>query len=173
MSKAKTQNTQEKPKTPHCHSKGQAQVYIKALGDNERKIAKHTAKMNEELAKVAAKYAERITPLQEMNDELETAVKAWCEAHKAELLTGDGKTANLITGEVSWRCGKPSVVGSATPELIDRLERFGLHRFIRIKKELDKTAILKEPNAIADIEGVSVKAATEEFIITPFTVRQK
>lgn len=158
----------EQNKIKPCHNKGQAQVYIKALGDNERKIAKHTAKMNEELAKVAAKYAERITPLQAMNDELETAVKAWCEAHKDELLTGDGKTANLITGEVSWRCGKPSVVGSATPELIDRLERFGLHRFIRVKKELDKTAILKEPTAISGIEGVSIKTGDEELIITPF-----
>lgn len=157
-------------KTPikACHNKGQAQVYIKAIGDNERKINKLNDKMNEELAKVAAKYAERITPLQQMNGELETAVKAWCEAHKAELLTGDSKTANLITGEVAWRAGKMSVVGKATPELIDRLERFGLHRFIRIKKELDKTAILKEPSAISGIEGVSIKVGDEELIITPF-----
>lgn len=151
-----------------CHSKAQAQVYIKAIGDNERKIGKLVAKMNDEIAKVSAKYAERITPLQAMNDELETAVKAWCEAHKAEILTGDSKTANLITGEVAWRAGKMSVVGKATPELIDRLERFGLHRFIRVKKELDKTAILKEPNAIADIEGVSIKVGDEELIISPF-----
>lgn len=151
-----------------CHNKGQAQVYIKAIGDNERKINKLNDKMNEELAKVTAKYAERITPLQAMNDELETAVKAWCEAHKAELLTDGGKTADLITGEVAWRAGKMSVVGEATPELIDRLERFGLHRFIRVKKELDKTAILKEPTAIAGIEGVSTKVGGEELIIRPF-----
>lgn len=66
-----------------------------------------------------------------------------------------------------------SVAGKVTPELIDRLERFGLHRFVRIKKELDKTAILKEPQAIADIEGVSIKVGDEELIITPFAVRQK
>lgn len=157
-------------KTPikACHSKAQAQVYIKSIGDNERKINKLNDKMNEELAKVAAKYAERITPLQAMNDELHQVVAMWCQAHKDELLTDGGKTADLITGEVAWRAGKMSVVGKATPELIDRLERFGLHRFIRVKKELDKTAILKEPNAIADIEGVGIKVGDEELIISPF-----
>lgn len=74
---------------------------------------------------------------------------------------------------MAWRAGKMSVAGKVTPELIDRLERFGLHRFVRIKKELDKTAILKEPQAIADIEGVSIKVGDEELIITPFAVRQK
>lgn len=153
-----------------CQDKVQAQVYIKAIGDNARKIDKLNAKMNAELAKVAAKYAERITPLQQMNDELETAVKAWCETHKSELLADGSKSANLVTGEVSWRVGKPSVIGSATPELIDRLERFGLHRFIRVKKELDKTAILKEPNAIADIEGVGIKVGDDEIVIKPFAI---
>lgn len=152
-----------------CHSRGQAQLYIKTIGDNAQKIAKHTAKMNEELANITAKFAKRIAPLEAMNEELETAVKIWCEDHKDELLTGNSKTASLITGEVSWRAGKPSVIGKSTPELIERLERFGLHRFVRIKKELDKTAILKEPTAIADIEGVSIKVGMEELVITPFS----
>lgn len=158
------------PTQKTCQDKAQAQVYIKAIGDNARKIDQLNAKMNAELAKVSAKYAERITPLQTMNDELETAVKAWCETHKSELLADNAKTANLTTGEVSWRAGKPSVIGSATPELIDRLERFGLHRFIRVKKELDKTAILKEPKAIADIEGVSIKVGDDEIVIKPFAI---
>ncbi len=162
-------------KTPikACHNKAQAQVYIKAIGDNACKIDKLNAKMHAELAKVTAKYAERITSLQAMNDELYQVVATWCQAHKSELLTGNAKTANLTTGEVAWRAGKMSVAGKVTPELIDRLERFGLHRFVRIKKELDKTAILKEPQAIADIEGVSIKVGDEELIITPFAVRQK
>ncbi|MGP1606443.1 MAG: host-nuclease inhibitor Gam family protein [Moraxella sp.] len=164
--KNQTFKNQDVPKT--CQNRSQAQAYIKAIGDNARRIARHTTKMNEELAKITAKYAERITPLQEMNAELETAVKIWCKTHKDELLTGDSKTANLITGEVSWRMGKASVVGKSTPELINRLERFGLYRFVRVKKELDKTAILKDPAAIADIEGVSVKMGVEELIITPF-----
>lgn len=173
MSKTKTQNTQEKPKTLHCQSKAQVQTFIKAIGDNHRKIEQHNAKMNDEIAKITAKYAERIAPLQALNDDLSEAVKIWCENNRNSLLTDGLKTANLITGEVAWRLGKPSVVCKVTPDLIARLERFGLERFIRVKKELDKTAILKEPDAVADIQGVSVKAATEEFIITPFVVRQK
>lgn len=161
----------DKIKIRSCQSKAQAQAFIKAIGDNACKIENLTAKMNAEIAKVTAKYAERITPLQEMSDELSEQVKTWCNANKDELLVGDSKTANLITGEVSWRLGKPSVMGKATPELIDRLERFGLHRFVRVKKELDKTAILKEPLAITDIEGVSIKVGVEELIITPFAVK--
>lgn len=139
--------------------------YLTAIKTNAQKIAKHTAKRDDELAKVNAKYAERIDPLQELNDSLKKAVETWCNANKDSLLTTDSKTVQLGIAEISWRLGKPSVVADVTPELFAKLERFGLDRFVRVKKELDKTAILKEPTAIDDIEGVAIVPAKDELII--------
>lgn len=160
-------------KTNHpsaCQSKKQAQVCIKAIGDTNRKIKQLEAQMEKEIAKITAKYAERLTLLQELSVQMTNTVQVWCQNNKDKLLTDDVKTANLITGEVVWRKRPPSVVGKSTPELIARLERFGLERFVRVKKELDKQAILKDPSAIADIEGISVQDGKEEIIIKPFSV---
>lgn len=158
--------TQNQPQTiAPIGDKQTAVRYLTAIKANAQKIAKHTAKRDDELAKVNAKYAERIDPLQELNDSLKKAVETWCNANKDSLLTTDSKTVQLGVAEISWRLGKPSVVADVTPELFAKLERFGLDRFVRVKKELDKTAILKEPTAIDGIEGIDIKPATDELTI--------
>lgn len=160
-----------KPNLPTtCQNKEQAQTCITAIGDTNRKIEHLKAQMNDEIAKITAKYAERLILLQELSVQMTNAVQSWCADNKDKLLTDGAKTANLITGEVVWRKCPPSVVGKSTPELIARLERFGLDRFVRVKKELDKQAILKEPSAIANIEGISVQDGKEEIIIRPFGI---
>lgn len=161
-----------KPKTKlpiKAENKADISKLIGKIGKARREIDKLNAKISEEVAKINAKYAEKLMVLQSEHDSLSTAVQIWCEANRHSLLDGDSKTANLTTGTVTWRTSKPSVVCKvASPELIARLERFGLERFIRIKKELDKTAILKDPQAIADIDGISVQQDVEEFSIKPF-----
>ncbi len=140
---------------------------IQEIGKTRREIDKLNAKMGDEIAKINAKYADKLMTLQAKQDSLSEAVQTWCEANRSSLLDGDSKTANLTAGTVAWRMSKPSVVCKVSPELIARLERFGLERFVRVKKELDKSAILKEPQAVADIEGISVRQGVEDFSITP------
>ena len=57
--------------------------------------------------------------LQEITARIETlqaGIQTYCEAHRDELTSGGKtKTANLVTGEVSWRQRPPSVsIRSAT-----------------------------------------------------------
>lgn len=164
--------TKTRVKTPAkvlvCQSLEQVQEFIKQIGDTHRSIDRLQSDMNDEIAIITQKYADKINPLKQDSDELSAAVQIWCEANRDSLLTKGGKTANLITGEISWRMRPPSVVLRGTPDVIARLERFGLERFVRVKKEVNKDAILNEPNAIAGISGITVKTGVEDFIINPF-----
>jgi phage host-nuclease inhibitor protein Gam len=51
--------------------------------------------------------------------------------------------------------------------VLDALRRAGLSRFIRTKDEVNKEAILNEPEAVARIPGISISQG-EDFVVTPF-----
>lgn len=61
----------------------------------------------------------------------------------------------------------PKVVVRAVENVLDYLRMAGLNRFIRSKEEVNKDAILAEPEAVADIKGISI-SQREEFIVVPF-----
>ncbi len=50
------------------------------------------------------------------------------------------------------------------------LSRMGLDRFVRLKREPNKEAMLAEPDAVRGIAGVSIVTGVEDFIVTPFEV---
>ena len=52
----------------------------------------------------------------------------------------------------------------------EALKSFGLERFLRTKEEIDKTAILAEPDAVEHIKGISI-TQREEFVIVPFETK--
>ena len=150
-------------------SKDEAASDIRRIGDLQRGIARMTAEMNDAIANITDTYQ---PTLQELNDRLKTmqaAVQAYCEAHRSEL-TSDGKTktANLITGEVQWRQRPPSVGVRGAEAVIEALKRLGLGKFVRTKEEINKEAILNEPEAVKGVAGITVVTGVEDFVITPF-----
>ena len=85
-------------------------------------------------------------------------------------MTGDNlrKTANLLPGELSWRQRPPSVTIRGVDTVLDSLLRMGLGRFVRVKNEPNKEAMLNEPEAVRGIAGISIVTGVEDFIVTPF-----
>ena len=55
--------------------------------------------------------------------------------------------------------------------VVEIFQRMGLQRFLRTKTEVDKTAILAEPDAVRGIAGVSVITGLEDFVVTPLEVK--
>lgn len=80
------------------------------------------------------------------------------------------KTANLITGEVSWRYRPAKVMLKKEDFVIEQLEQKGLTHFIRVKKNVNKDAVLSDRQAVKDIDGISIVDGVEDFVITPFEV---
>ncbi len=166
--------------TPKTRLKSQAQIYvpqsrddaaadIRKIGDLQRQMSRATTEMNDAIAEITAKFQPHLDAVGKQINTLQDGVQGYCEAHRQEL-TNDGKvkTANLITGEVQWRQRPPSVRLSKSEVVLETLARLGLSRFIRTKEEVNKDAILDEPDAVRGVAGITVVTGVEDFVITPF-----
>lgn len=148
-------------------NKGEAAADIRQIGDLQRNLLRTQAEMNDAIAHITATYQPTLETIGGQIELLQEGVQAFCEANRAELC-GKGKTANLVTGEVQWRQRPPSVRVSKSEVVLETLARLGLSRFIRIKEEVNKEAILDEPEAVKGVAGISVVSGVEDFVITPF-----
>lgn len=142
---------------------------IKKLGDLQRDHARQTADMNDEIAKITKRYQPQLEAINERIETLRNGVQTYCEANRNSLTNeGKVKTANFVTGEVNWRQRPPSVGVRGTDAVLETLGRMGLTRFIRTKDEINKEAILNEPDAVRGIAGITIVTGVEDFVITPF-----
>jgi phage host-nuclease inhibitor protein Gam len=150
-------------------SKDECAAYIKKLGGLLRQKTRDEADMNDEIANITQRWQPELEILQTEIDQLQKGIQAYCEAHRDELTNG-GKTksANLITGDVMWRQKPPSVRIKAADAVIEALKRLGLGRFVRTKDEVNKEAILNEPDAVRGVAGISFVTGEEQFEISPF-----
>jgi phage host-nuclease inhibitor protein Gam len=143
---------------------------IAAIGRHQRARARIEADMADEIAAVKQRYEALAEPEGCAIRTLSAGVQAWCEAHRAELTDGGKvKTARLASGEVRWRMTPPSVAVKGVDAVLQLLRERGLLRFIREKLEVNKEAILAEPEAVRGIAGIRV-TQEEEFVIAPFDV---
>lgn len=167
MSIHKLKSTAQSAAVPQ--SKADVQRDIKLLGDAQREMVRMETLINDELGKLTKTLAPRIELLRMQITGLQSGVQTWCEAHRLEIC-GKGKSANLITGEVSWRQRPPSVTVRNAESVIDQLGQLGLTEFVRTKHEVNKDAILAAPEQVKGVRGITVNTGVEDFVITPFEI---
>lgn len=155
---------------PVPQSKGDCAASIKSLGDVQRDFERKRAAMNDAIAAITEQYQPELEALQARMTALQTGIQTWAEANRASLCPGGIKTAQLVTGELSWRTRPPSVRITGADSVIETLHRMGLDRFVRTKEEVNKDAIQNEPDAVRGIAGISIVSGVEDFAITPFSV---
>lgn len=144
---------------------------IRLIGDLQRDFERQRAEMNDKIAATTQEFQPTLAGLQQRIESLQAGVQAWCEAHRTELCGENdklGKTANLVTGEVAWRIRPPSISIRGADTVMETLLRMGLGRFVRVKNEPNKEAMLNEPDAVRGIAGITVVSGQEDFIVTPF-----
>lgn len=153
-----------------CQSKADAMEAISVLGDTQRSLIRAETMMNDEIAAITSREKELIDALQRRIDILTSGIHGWCEANRADLLKNGGKSANLITGEVSWRQRPPSISIRGVDKVIETLKALKLTRFLREKIEPNKEAMLADPKAVSGISGISIVTGVEDFAVVPFEV---
>jgi len=142
---------------------------IRQIGEESRDIGRLQADMNDEIAAVTARYQALIGPRQERVQVMQEGVYTWCAANRDTLTNGGKvKSFNFITGQVQWRLRPPSCSVRGVEPVIETLKRLGLQRFVRVKEEINKEAILNEPEAVKGVPGVKVVTGVEDFVIEPF-----
>ena len=150
-------------------SKDEVAADIKTIGDLQREQQALVAQMNESIAEITAVAQPKIEELAQKIDALQDGVQSWCEANRDALTHGGKtKTADFITGTVSWRQRPPSVNVRGLDVILDTLRRLHLDRFIRVKEEVNKEAVLADPEAVRGVAGLTIRTGMEDFIISPF-----
>lgn len=152
-------------------SREQVQTWIKDLGDTQRELGRTETLMNDELAVITNNYKPHINTLTTKIKALQKGIQTWCEANRVELTDGKSKTVKLVTGKVSWRQRPPSVSLRKIDAVLESLRTLGLQRFIRNKEEVNKDAMLAEPEIAKTVAGVTIKTGAEDFVIEPFEQR--
>lgn len=144
---------------------------IRAIGDLTRSMARLQADMNDAIAEVTARYQPQLDATKERIASLQDGVQIWCEANRHELTReGRVKTHQFVTGEVQWRQRPPSVSVRGAESVIETLQRLGLCKFLRTKTEINKEAILNEPDAVRGVAGITLQVGVEDFVITPLEI---
>lgn len=166
---AKTTKLKSKAQVYVPQTKDDAAADVRKVGDLMRRLTRETADMNDLIAEITQRYQPTFDLLKEQIELLQDGVQGYCEAHRDELTNGGKvKSANLITGEVSWRQNPPSVRITKSDAVIEMLKRLGLDKFIRSKEEINKDAILNEPDEVRGVAGITIVTGVEQFVITPF-----
>lgn len=152
---------------PVPQTKAQVNDAIARIGILQRERTRIEVAMNDQLAAIKEGFAIEAQPLQDEIEGLSQGIHTWCEAHRMELLKGDAKTCGFPAGEVSWRVRPPRCVVRGVEAVIDALKRLGLSRFVRAREEINKEAVLNEPEAVRGVAGITIEQG-EDFIVKPF-----
>lgn len=143
---------------------------IGQIGEDERALCLIEVGLNAEIACLRLAYETQADPLRERISAAQAAVQDFCEAHRHALTDGGKtKTHRFTTGDIAWRTRPPAVRITGEPDCIERLEASGRKRFVRVRKEVNREAILAERDAVADIAQIRV-VQSEDFIVTPHQI---
>jgi len=142
---------------------------IAEIGHHQRERQRLKADMDDQISAIREKYDKLINPHNVAIQQLTDGVHTWSEANKDSLTNGGKiKTANMMTGEIRWRLRPMSCKAVRLKEAIEEIKLKGLAAlFIRTKEELNKEAILANPDAVKDCRWISLEHG-EDFVIVPF-----
>ena len=150
-------------------TRDEVETAIKEIGDLNRELERLAIEQNDKLAAITEEYAPLMNEVKDKAKPMMEAVQAWCESRRDELTqNGKTKTGTFNTGEVQWRQRPPSVGIRGVDSVLDSLKMRGFTQFICIKEEINKEAMLNEPDTAASVPGVTIKTGVEDFVITPF-----
>ena len=151
-------------------TRDEAADFIRQIGEDNRRVARLQADMNDELAVIKARFEAEAAPLNDLVRNRVEGLKIWCEVNRDRLTQGGKvKFADLGTGKVIWRTAPPKVTIKGVEAVIAAIQKLGLAKlFLRTKIEVNKEAMLAEPARARVIPGVSIGSEGEDFSVEPF-----
>ncbi|MBM3250822.1 MAG: host-nuclease inhibitor protein Gam [Candidatus Nealsonbacteria bacterium] len=155
------------PVTPVPKSLEEATKFLRQIGEEQRATIAIQSTLNARVEELKAKAMSDAGPHQKRISELVEGLFAFAETNRNELTEGNKrKTVEVPTGTFGWRMTPPAVSLRDVKAVLENLKKLDLTRFIRIKEEVDKEAMLREPEVAEKVRGVSI-GQYEEFIVKP------
>lgn len=110
---------------------------------------------------IKEEYSKMALPLQNRIKKLEADVKAYADAHRAEL-TGKSRTLNF--GTVGYRISSRLILpASKAAEAIATLKALGRTEFVRTTETLDRAALLRQPVELLNQIGAYIRQSDEFY----------
>ena len=145
----------------------EAAAFLAEIGQEQRATDKIQLGFNAAVDKLKTQAMADVEPHQKKVSQLVEGLFAFAEIHRDELTdNGKRKTVELPTGTFCWRMTPPAVSLRDVESILETLKSLKLKRFIRTKEEVDKEAMLKEPDVAKTVKGVSI-GQHEEFVAKP------
>lgn len=152
---------------PVPKSLAEAALFLAEIGQEQRATNKIQSALNAKVDELKTEAMADCEPHQKKISELVEGLFGFAEANRAQLTDGGKrKTVEVPTGTFSWRMTPPSVSLRDVEAILKSLKSLTLERFIRTKEEVDKEAMLKEPDVAKTVKGVSI-SQHEEFVAKP------
>ncbi|GLQ20476.1 host-nuclease inhibitor Gam family protein [Algimonas porphyrae] len=150
-------------------SRAEAEEWMSRLQKVNIRIRDIDTDLREQSADLKVRAAAKVEPFINEKEIISKGLFAWAEANRDALTNGGKtKTIKLETGTVFWRQQPAKVTLRGVDKVLEYLSSNRLRRFIRIKKEVDKDAMLREQTVASKIPGVSIKSAGEMIEAKPF-----
>lgn len=155
--------------------RAEMEQFVARIREEEEKINAMIAETAGEFAAVAARMndikkgiLEKTKPIEHKIEGLAEGVFIFASGSREELTDHNmRKTVEFITGDkIQWYYPPTSVVAENEEAAIAELERRGLSEFIRVKKEINREAILQEPKKAKGLRWISL-SQDEIFAIVP------
>ncbi|MCA3365732.1 MAG: host-nuclease inhibitor Gam family protein [Roseomonas sp.] len=150
----------------------EAERYLARIGEIQRDAALHKAVLAEAIARVTAEMEEASAKLTEEHDRLFRGLQLWAEANRHALTDGGKtKTVRMGNGSIAWRLAPPSVRIKAPEMALAFLIENQREEFLRRKIEINREAMLANPDLASETPGVMIRSAGEAFVVE--TIGQK
>lgn len=157
-------------------SREEATAQMARIGALQRELEAITTRMNADLAKAKERAELLAAPVKAEHEDAVEGLRVYCDANRDALTGGKVKHVDFGSGVVRWRQTKARVMGvpklaDKLSALIDAIKAKGLKRWLRVIVEIDKEAMLREPDAVAaaGLPGVKIAAEGEDFVVEPYS----
>lgn len=145
----------------------EAAKFVAKIAKAQRSIEAIKSDLNAEVDKLKTRAVAEAGPHSQKIEDLLEGLFAFAETNRDQLTkSGKVKSVKLETGIFGWRTTPPAVTLRNIKSIIKSLRSLKLGRFIRTKEEVDKEAMLKEPEVAKTVKGVSI-GQYEEFFVRP------
>ena len=150
-----------------------AEAAMNELAHAENKRRQHIADRDEIILSVTEDWADRIAACDDRVKELRDGLETWANQNPHEF--GKKKSIEMSAGTLGFRTGTPKLKllsGWTWEKVLAALQTVGMSGFIRIKREVDKDAIIGDSAAIPSnaqrFTSYGVKVVQDEsFYVEP------
>lgn len=135
----------------------------------EQQKADKAAKLQTKITALQAKHSEETASLNGSIEALRQSIGQYAQMHR-DTLTGGGlrKSVSIGTGAIKWRKQPDSVqITGDLDTMLAELKKRRLTRFLRVKTELNKTAIMADAELLQKrpIAGIAIVQGGETMVI--------